>query len=60
MSNSSDPDQARHLVGPDLVQNCLKRLSAEDTSRQIVKVMYNITFANGLGPDQARPFYILS
>ena len=60
VSNSSDPDQARHLVGPDLVQNCLKRLSAEDTSRQIVKVMYNITFANGLGPDQARPFYILS
>ena len=25
MSNSLDPDQARHLVGPDLGQNCLQR-----------------------------------
>ena len=36
MSNSLDPDQARHLVGPDLCPNCLQRLSADDTSRQIV------------------------
>ena len=28
MSNSLDLDQARHLVGPDLDPNCLKRLSA--------------------------------
>ena len=37
VSNSLDPDQARHLcwpnVGPDLGQNCLHRLSAGDTSR---------------------------
>ena len=32
MSNSLDPDQARHYVGPDLGQNCLQRLSADDTS----------------------------
>ena len=25
MSNSLDPDQARHLVGPDLGPNCLQR-----------------------------------
>ena len=28
-SNSLDPDQARHFVGPDLGPNCLQRLSAE-------------------------------
>ena len=27
-------DQARHFVGPDLCQNCLQRLSADNTSRQ--------------------------
>ena len=31
VSNSSDPDQARHFVGPDLDPNCLQRLSADDT-----------------------------
>ena len=29
-----DPDQDHNSVGPDLVLNCLQRLSAEDTSRQ--------------------------
>ena len=33
VSNSLDPDQARPYVGPDLVPNCLQRLSADDTSR---------------------------
>ena len=33
MSDSLDPDQARHFVGLDLGQNCLQRLSADDTSR---------------------------
>ena len=28
---------ARHFVRPDLGQNCLQRLSADDTSRQRVK-----------------------
>ena len=37
MSNSLDPDQARHLVGPDLGPNCLQRLSADATSMQRVK-----------------------
>ena len=31
VSNSFDPDQARHFVGPDLDPNLLQRLSAEDT-----------------------------
>ena len=30
VSNSLDPDQARHFVGPDLGPNCLQRLSADD------------------------------
>ena len=34
VSNSFDPDQARHFVGPDLGLNCLQRLSADDTIRQ--------------------------
>ena len=34
MSNSLDPDQARHFIEPDLSPNCLQVLSAEDTSRQ--------------------------
>ena len=29
MSNSFDPDQARHYVGPDLGPNCLQKLSAD-------------------------------
>ena len=28
-SNSLDPEQDRHFVGPDLDSNCLKRLSTE-------------------------------
>ena len=31
MSNSLDPDQARHSVRPDLGPNCLQRLSADDS-----------------------------
>ena len=29
VSNSLDPDQARHIVGPDLDSNCLRRLLVE-------------------------------
>ena len=29
VSNSLDPDQARHSVGPNLDSNCLQRLSAD-------------------------------
>ena len=32
VSNSFDPDQDRHCVGPDLGQNCLQRVSADDKS----------------------------
>ena len=32
VSNSFDPDQDRHSVGPDLCPNCLQRLSADNTS----------------------------
>ena len=38
MLNSLDPDQARHIVGPDLGPDCLQRLSADGTSRQSVNV----------------------
>ena len=33
VSNSLDPDQARHFVGPDLGPNCLQRLSADNKCR---------------------------
>ena len=33
MSNSLDPDQARHFVRPDLDPNFLQRLSADDKSQ---------------------------
>ena len=34
VSNSLDPDQARHFVGHDPGPNCLQRSSADATSRQ--------------------------
>ena len=37
VSNNLDPDQAQHFVGPDLGQNFLQTLSADDTSRKRVK-----------------------
>ena len=37
VSNSLDPDQARHFVGPDLGPNCLQRLSADDKSALVGK-----------------------
>ena len=30
MSNSLDPDQAQHSVGPDLGPNCLQRSAVDD------------------------------
>ena len=39
MSNSLDPDQARHYVGPDLGPHCLQRLSADDNSKQRIIVI---------------------
>ena len=41
MSNSLDPDQGRHSVGPDLRANSLQRL-AEDTSRQRVGLFLKV------------------
>ena len=38
VSNSLDPDQARHFVEPDLGPNYLQRLSADDYGRQ--RVLY--------------------
>ena len=35
MSNRLDPDQARHFVRPDLGPNCLQKLSADDTRREL-------------------------
>ena len=32
VSNSLDPDQAQHFVGPDLGPNCLQMISADDKS----------------------------
>ena len=40
MSNSLDPDQARHFAGPDLVPSCLQKLSADNTRGQRVKTFF--------------------
>ena len=40
MSRSLDPDQARNSFGPDLGPNYLQRLSADDTSKQRVKMWH--------------------
>ena len=37
MSKGLDQDQDRHFVGPDLDQNCLQRLSADNKSRRAWK-----------------------
>ena len=44
MSNSLDPDQAGRSVGPDLVTNCLQKISA-DTLRELIS--YNIDSSCG-------------
>ena len=36
--NSSYPEQARQIVGPDLFSSCLQRLTTDGTSR--VKIKY--------------------
>ena len=38
MSNSLDPGQARHYVGPDMVPNSLQKLS-DNTSSQRVNLL---------------------
>ena len=35
MPNSLDPDQDPHSVGPDLGKNCLQRLSADNTIKEL-------------------------
>ena len=42
MSNSLDPGQDRHFVGPDLDQNCLHRLLADDKLPQARKELEHI------------------
>ena len=39
VSNSLDPDQARHFVGPALDPKCLQRLSSVDTDMNF-KIKY--------------------
>ena len=36
--SSLDPDKARHFIRPDLGLNCLQRLTADDTSKQRIRV----------------------
>ena len=35
VSNSLDPDQARHFVRPDLDPNCLQKLSADIAGKEL-------------------------
>ena len=44
MSNSLDPDQARHFVGSDLDPTCLQRLSADGKSPLAREELKLLTF----------------
>ena len=44
LSNSLDPDQARHFDGPDLDPNCLQGLSVVDTRRQMNAIIIVLMF----------------
>ena len=44
MSNSLDPDQAQHFVGPDLGPNCLQRLSVDIASKKLTTKQLVDTF----------------
>ena len=60
MSKSLDPDQARHIVGPDLGPNCLQRLWQmtlvakeflnEPDHSHLYKILYNVCINHGDGP----------
>ena len=56
VSNSLDPDNARHFVGPDLGPNCLQMLSADNTGRYRVNAkaplfnMYTCILVDKKGP----------
>ena len=70
VSNSLDPDQARHFIGPDLGPNCLQRSSSDKATLKAVD--YSLTkgritlfilvncpihrVSNSLDPYQARHF----
>ena len=49
MSNSLNPDQARHFVGPDLDPNCLQRLSADDKSSLVGKEL-RVYYQSSMNP----------
>ena len=48
MSNSLDPDQARHFVGPDLGPNCLQRLSADCETTKVAASKKTVKYCNNL------------
>ena len=37
MSNSLEPDQDRHFVGPDLGPSCLQKLSTDDKKWRLAR-----------------------
>ena len=66
MSNSLDPDQARHAVGPDLGPNCLQKVISRghsvgnDLPLQSTLTNLNMDIAcsgNSVDPDQLASVY---
>ena len=48
VSNSLDPNQDRHFVGPDLRPTCLQRLSPDDKTsslakKKVTRLLLNLT-----------------
>ena len=52
MSNSLDSEQARHIVEPYLGPNYFQRLSADNTSRQNVKLVINKRQCKSVGENK--------
>ena len=48
MTNNLDSDQDRHYVRLDLGPNCFQRLSADDTSRERVKIVVRCIYGGFL------------
>ena len=58
-SNSFDPGQDQHFVGPDMGLNCLQRYSADEMIRpsfilqySSCKLVFSIRVENSVDPDQ--------
>ena len=58
MSNSLDPDQVQHFVGPEVGSNCLQRLSADKEGKEL-KDANNLGFCLKFQPSSSQKVKVL-